>query len=94
MSALISALRAGQIRSTAAGRGFGNWHLRQSVSGVLKLAPGGQRKRRGLYATDLTERLFNTPDFDPRTLLGVRNRAIASAAQLGLARSQMFCVSS
>jgi hypothetical protein len=75
-------------------RCVGDWHLAQTVQGALKMAPGGLRKKRGFSALDLTERLFKTPDFAPSLLTGLRNRAVASAALLGLARSQMYCVSS
>ena len=69
-----------------------HWQLREVLKGAERTAPAGSNAKEA-FTTELIMRLWSTSRFDPATVRGRRNRAISAVAQLGLARSESYCVS-
>jgi hypothetical protein len=68
-----------------------DWQLSETLSGAERLAPAGSNAK-DPFTTSIIMQLWDTSRFDPKTARGRRNRAISAFAQLGLARSESYCV--
>jgi hypothetical protein len=68
-----------------------DWQLSETLSGAERLAPAGSNAKDPFTTLSIMQ-LWDTSRFDPKTARGRRNRAISVFAQLGLARSESYCV--